>query len=234
MTKVNLSLDEYISVLNHSNLPNTVIVEGKDDIKLYRILEKSGINIFPVGGRNTLLRIFEERHRLKCDNIAFIADKDIWVNIGVPPEYINEKLIFTSGYSIENDVFMDFKCEDILSEKENYDSYKSDLEKYIHWYTLAIYRLDEYDKNLEIAKHPNEIINKFDIFEEDKYLENYPSNLKAEIRQGYPLSIRGKSLIDLFLRNAKGHSIISIFDSIAARLGEKINSLFENVKSIVI
>ncbi|AHG76323.1 hypothetical protein X808_18030 [Mannheimia varigena USDA-ARS-USMARC-1296] len=234
MAEVNLSFDEYISVLNHSNLPNTVIVEGKDDIKLYRILEKLGINIFPVGGRNTLLKIFEERHRLKCNNIAFIADKDVWVNIGIPPEYIDEKLIFTSGYSIENDVFIDFKCEDILSGKDNYDAYKSDLDKYIHWYTLAIYRLNEYDRNLEIAKHPNEIINNFEIFNENKYLENYPNELKAKIRQAYPLSIRGKSLIDLFLRNAKGHSIISIFDSIAARPGEKINSLFENVKSIVI
>ena len=59
--KIHLTEDEIVELLKRSSL-TSVIVEGKDDMTIYRwIEEKIGIskaNFLPCGGRNTLLKVF--------------------------------------------------------------------------------------------------------------------------------------------------------------------------------
>ena len=55
-----------ISTLKHSSL-NTVLIEGKDDLQVYNLMEKNIdnalISFLPCGGRNTLLKVLEEKDR---------------------------------------------------------------------------------------------------------------------------------------------------------------------------
>lgn len=229
----NMTVDEIISTLNHSSLP-TVIVEGKDDIIVYRKLESFGVDVLSAGGRNKVLEIFQRKNELSADKkIVFIADKDTWVNLGVPQEFIHDFLVLTPGYSIENEIFLDLKCTEILENRETINTYNLDRDKYIYWYALAVSRIGSGDPNLEIGKHPNEIINNYSIFESENYTSNYPVELHSKVREEYPLSIRGKSLIDLFIKHARGHTRSSIFDNIAARPGDRIKQLFEKVRALL-
>jgi len=100
--------EELVEVLKRSNLP-TVLVEGADDIEVYRHFEdKIGIrkiDFIACGGRNSLLKIFERRDEFASKKVMYIADKDMWVFTSLPAEY--QSIVFTTGYCIENDLYMD-------------------------------------------------------------------------------------------------------------------------------
>ena len=74
-----LTVDEIIETLKRSSL-TTVLVEGVDDVMIYRWLEDEiGIhnaNFFPCGGRNNLLEIYERRAEFSELKTIFVADKD--------------------------------------------------------------------------------------------------------------------------------------------------------------
>jgi hypothetical protein len=56
-----ISLEEWIALLERSVLP-TIIIEGRDDVIVYREFEKKlNVDVLPVGGRNTILEIFKEK-----------------------------------------------------------------------------------------------------------------------------------------------------------------------------
>ncbi len=80
MGNKSLTIDEIISTLNHSDLP-TVLVEGSDDIFVYRNIEsKIGsrqINFLPCGGRNTLLKIFERKNEIIIKN-ELLKNITVW------------------------------------------------------------------------------------------------------------------------------------------------------------
>src|SRR5450830_1085410 len=95
-----LSLEEIISVLNKTSLP-TVVIEGIDDVVVYRKLEEIfsdvGISVMGVGGRVNLLSIFDRLDEIKSkDFIAFVADRDLWAISDLPKKYVSDRLIFTS------------------------------------------------------------------------------------------------------------------------------------------
>ncbi len=103
-----MTVNEIVSTLTHSSLP-TIFVEGKDDIIVYRQFEKifgaRKVDFFRCNGRATLLEIFKRKDEFAHLNTHFIADKDMWVFVGIPAEY--QDVFFTQGYSIENDLFFD-------------------------------------------------------------------------------------------------------------------------------
>jgi hypothetical protein len=105
-----LTIDDIVATLKRSSLP-TVLVEGKEDIIIYRQIEQlfgaTKINFLPCGGRNTLLKIFERRNEFSNIKTFFIADKDMWVFETPPIEY--HEVLFTTGYCLENDLYIDGK-----------------------------------------------------------------------------------------------------------------------------
>jgi hypothetical protein len=106
--KADLTEDELISAIEHSELP-TVLVEGKCDAYLLRKLESRlsdvGASLLPCGGRDMVLKLFLNRGRFKRNALAFLADQDMWVFTGIPAGFAgNPLLVLTSGYSIENDL----------------------------------------------------------------------------------------------------------------------------------
>lgn len=87
---------------------------------IYRWLEHevgiNNANFFPCGGRDTLLKVFERRDEFKNLKCIFVADKDTFVYIN-PPEKYND-IIWTNGYSIENDLYYGKGIEQLLSIDE--------------------------------------------------------------------------------------------------------------------
>ena len=170
-----LTENEIIATLERSSFPVTILIEGEDDVIIYRRLEQylsTDVDVLGVGGRNTILSIFEKQiikgEILKDKNIIYIADKDIWVNIGIPIEFKNNKIIFTTGYSIENDVFIDAKCDDIIDASDKKQLYADDLQTFLKWYSLALQTTianigtgQDIPSNRAIGKHPLEVFNKF-------------------------------------------------------------------------
>lgn len=99
--------EELLAMLQRSSLP-TVLVEGDDDIIIYRNIEarmqSTRLNFQPCYSRTTLLKLYEQRHTFpKKVKFAFVADSDLYVLSGTPKQY--KDIIFTYGYSIENDLY---------------------------------------------------------------------------------------------------------------------------------
>ena len=233
----NISLEEWVALLERSMLP-TIIIEGSDDVLVYREFEKKlNVDVLPVGGRNTILEIFKEKNtnpKLANKNIIFIADLDTWVYQGLPDEYNSPTLIFTNGYSIENDILRDYGCEDILINTPNiYQKYKEDISKFIQWYALAlqsmIQNINQDNKYRKLSTHPQNILNDFDNFKCLLESECYPESLINELTGDYLRLIRGKSLLAIFTKNLNHHKEKAIFESIAIRPGKYIQRIFDDV-----
>ena len=101
-----------VGMLHNSQLP-TVIVEGKDDHQIYQWVERCAgsqkANVLPVGGKETLLAVYKRRNEFAHLPVAFVADRDLWLFSGIPPDYPD--VIWTEGYSIENDLYADANLE---------------------------------------------------------------------------------------------------------------------------
>ena len=238
-TMHNITVDEAIALLKKTSLP-TIVVEGKEDIIVYRkfekFLEQFKVSTLPVGGRQKVLEIFNRRHEIGLSvKIMFIADLDTWVYTEVPHSFINNDLIFTRGYSIENDIYCDGELFNLL-EKNEQDNYRCDIEKFIKWYTIALYRHLQ-DQSHPISLHPDYVLGpKWQSLLTLENGENYPHELKDKILSDYQHLLRGKSLIDILLRqlNRKGrkarHNSCALLEIVAAKPGALLNRMINEVE----
>ena len=239
-SKAELTVDELIATLNHTHLP-TLVIEGKDDIIIFRRLEEQSANltlsVLPVGGRDKVLAVFKRLAEITSGQaIAFVADKDMYVYSTVPAKYAAGNLIFTDGYSIENDAFRDIDCEKLLTAGEKQE-FAAEMRIFAHWYALSVSR-----SGAEIDAHPNRLLN--DANERARMTtlnpgENYPQDLYETIIADYKKFIRGKSLFQLFQRrmhNARParHNRLALMEMAAANPGPFINALFGKAESILV
>lgn len=203
--KVTMTTDELFATLSRSSLP-TVVLEGKDDLIVFRDLESKfadiQLSVLPVGGRKAVLDLFERYPELAPKKaVAFIADQDFWVVTGVPAGYQSERLLLTTGYSIENDVFVDGDLKRFLS-KEEAEKFTKELVVFVRWYALAFSRFLK-DPGKRFDFHPNHILD--NEAEREKLLaldagEIYPADLQKQILEDYGRLLRGKSLMALLMR----------------------------------
>ncbi len=122
------NVENLVDALRLSNKPN-IIVEGRDDEIIYgTLVERLGrfdVGFFSAGSKDTLLHLYEELS--DCENsgdfrhapVAFIADQDMWLFRGIPNQY--DDIIWTEGYSIENDLYAHVKLRDRVGNKVEYD-----------------------------------------------------------------------------------------------------------------
>lgn len=240
---VTLTVDEIISALQHSSLP-TVIIEGKDDLLVFRGMENEffdiGLSIMPVGGRCAVLEIFKRRFEINnLNKLAFIADQDSWIISGIPQDYLSERLLFTNGYSIENDVYIDGDLERLLNKNEH-QIFLKELKLFMDWYAIAIDRfMSGVDQKLDV--HPNALLD--DKVERAKLMnlqadEVYPAQLRIELEKDYLYKIRGKSLIAVLMRQlsykgrAARHNDKSILENVATRPGPLLHKFNLKIKNI--
>ena len=192
------SVSEIISTIKRSDLLN-VIIEGKDDILVYRKLEKiyfdQDLSLIAAGCRPKVLQVFDEiKSTEELKNCIFIVDQDTWIINGVPLKYSHDRVLTTTGYSIENDVYIDTKIEDIIDTHKNIHEYKDHLEKYIKWFTLALSR----NSSLKITPfkffESENSINKFTLLDNG---EVFNDQLHQDLSQNYHYKLRGKNLLSL-------------------------------------
>jgi hypothetical protein len=110
---------EIIDYLGRTSLP-TLLVEGEDDAIIYRWLEEqlgifSGSVLF-CSGRDVLLSIYRKRATFSHGKIAWLADVDMWKFTSIPADL--QGIIFTTGYSIENDLYAGSQIAALLEESE--------------------------------------------------------------------------------------------------------------------
>lgn len=205
-----MTAEEIISSLSHSKLP-TVIVEGKDDLLIYRWFEKEiqskRIEFFPCGGRTTLFKVYENRAKFSHLPVLFIADQDMFVFTEIPEEY--ENICFTKGYSIENDLFADGE-QNLIEElfPEERIIYQEILESLIEWFAfeVEIYLKDPKDAKFSgITLLSNKkMLDKQASFSSEFLTERdfkTPSQeTVSALSKNYPLKMRGKFLFQVFLK----------------------------------
>src|SRR5436190_17138232 len=112
--KAEITIEEAIATLVRSGLPS-VIAEGQDDFVVLRGIEERcadlGVSIFPVGGKEKALKIWEGLPQGHREKTLVIVDKDMWLFEGTPDNYQVAQILETDGFSIENDLRSDWNWE---------------------------------------------------------------------------------------------------------------------------
>ena len=219
MSKPVLAIDELVATLRHSEKAN-IIVEGDDDIIIYRKLvdrfKANEVDIYPAGGKDPLLRVYEElsdaekKGDFRHAPVTFIADCDMWLFRGIPSCY--DDIIWTEGYSIENDLYSNAKLRGRVGNIAEYDQ---TLDSISMWFA---YKVEEY-----LEKNPPPPKKVFQSFRDEEHvtvghhlnqiipignttlapdLEFLPSDheMVGNVRTAYHLQLRGKLLFQLLVR----------------------------------
>lgn len=211
MNETHLTEDELVALLAHSSL-TTILVEGKTDMSIYRWIEDdlgAKADILVCGCRDTLFKVYNRRREFNHIKTIFLADSDKYVYSSIPIEYSG--IIFTKGYSIENDLYQGCQIETLLTKKED-THFRIALENFIKYYSCQIEKLDTV-KDVNLTQHPHQIldVNNSYALREDQVEGGYhnPSTeIITRIKANYDLLIRGHSLIALllmFLSYSKRH-----------------------------
>lgn len=202
MNETRLTEDELVSVLSHSSL-STILVEGRDDMSVYRWIEDDlelDADILVCGCRNTLFNVYKRREEFKNIKTIFVADSDKYVYSTIPLEY--SEILFTKGYSIENDLYQGRQIEVLLTKKEN-KLFQIALTNFIRYYGCQLEKLLK-GKDVELSQNPHQILdtNNNYVLREEQVEGGYSepsSETVTMLRDNYDLLLRGHSLISLLL-----------------------------------
>jgi hypothetical protein len=190
--------DELISLLKHSSLP-TILVEGKDDVRIYRWLEddinSSGTihaDILPCGCRNTLLKLYGLR--TEFSNVIFIADRDMYVYKSIPSEYSD--IVFTTGYSIENDLYHGRGIENLFDKNDTH-IFGIALDAFLEYYAREVEKCVN-GECFELRRSPQQILDQnYQLKAEYKPQQSPQQKTIAFLKADYDLLLRGHSLFQL-------------------------------------
>lgn len=193
-----LTVEDALATLQRSNLP-TVITEGRDDYRVLRRVENRladiGVDFLPLSGRNTVLSVWEQLPIERRSNVIAIVDLDEWIYKGIPFNYMGENLIYTVGYSIENDILLDCSVDDFLYPSE-ISEFQSELRHVCADHAVQIERCKAGLEYL-IKRHANQILN-----EADKTEDLNPNELKTHeiLISNFKQFMRGKTIFQLIVR----------------------------------
>lgn len=223
-----LTPDEIVAYLKRTSQP-TALVEGCDDKVVYRHLESRlddlDIDCLDCGGRPALLSVFDRRGEFADSPVIFIADKDMWHFTGIPSDYASG-IIFTQGYSIENDLYCRDFFESLLDpdEKRDFDCLIGSLSRWQAFHVVAFTASGsckcDYHLN-QIAPPPGTSLC-------SRHLSSIsfsepPDELVSLIGKSYSLSLRGKTLFQAILRFLSSSSRASKYSKAnLLELGAKI------------
>lgn len=199
------TIENLVIALRLSNKPN-IIVEGKDDEIIYRTLvERLGrfdVGFFSASSKNTLLRLYEELSQYESLGdfrhvpVAFIADRDMWLFSGIPEGYAD--IIWTQGYSIENDLYISAELESFL------ETHQQVLNAVCRWFAFEVEAFLKGDAAY-VAEGLDEIVPRGKTELDDAFLKRRgflpPQEERyQQIREAYGLQLRGKLLFQTLLR----------------------------------
>jgi hypothetical protein len=195
------SVEEILETLKRSSLP-TILCEGRDDMSVLRYLEAKldHASLLACGGRDKLLAVFSRRAEITDLPIAFLADQDTWIFTRIPDEY--QCIVFTWGYSIENDLIAGSGLERLLSREEGV-RFAAALKEIIRWFAFEIDKLPAslpcVDVNLSRVLASETDVLSADFLAEIGFREA-SSEAIAKIGAEYQQFLRGKTWAQLLIR----------------------------------
>lgn len=196
--------DELVALLRRTSLP-TLLVEGTTDAFVYRCLEEQlralDLDVVICGGRSTLLSVFRRRGEYINSLVVCLADRDMWLFTAIPDEYSG--VVWTTGYSIENDAYAGSGVERLLSVAEA-SLFDQLLGNVVQWLAFEV---EEFRAGREVcvAEHLNRVVPIPGVALDHEFLlaRGYRSPTESTIREiesEYPLKLRGKTLFDMLVR----------------------------------
>ena len=168
----------------------------------------------------------------------------MWFFSGIPVHL--QDMVFTEGYSIENDLYIDSNIERILDSEER-KNHSVMIAEVCRWFA---YEVDKYKKGLDYRSDP--VLSRLVPVTGYTCCPNYlrdlgfcepPADLLAEIARNYGLALRGRLLYEIIVRfthapkrgsrkysyaalkelssvyGAKGRLVTRIIDDIRLKLG---------------
>ena len=206
MPRLTPIVDELVSTLRRSRLP-TVVVEGRDDMQIFRwmedLLKIHEIDVFGVGGRPNLLAVYDRRSEFAHLPVAFIADRDKELFTQLPVGY--EDVIWTQGYSIENDLYAgaDPSLENLMDPQEAAE-HRQLLNTIIEWFAFEVEEFLD-GRTPEFNHHCNEVVPQDQTEMDDNFRQRRGfrppnSELQQEIKNEYQFQLRGKLLFQMLVR----------------------------------
>lgn len=196
--KAQIKAADAISLLSRSNLP-TVITEGSDDYRIMRRIEQKlsdlSVDFLPVGGKLTVLEVWKNIPPARKGNVVALVDLDTWMFIGIPNEYQADDLYHTFGFSIENDVFIDAELLRLCDPDEIVD-FKAEIDVISHWFAAQILKVRAGEAP-DFKTHATTVLASNPM---DTPLCEEGLALRRAIRNNYPQILRGKTLLQLLMR----------------------------------
>ena len=197
-----------LHTLKRSKL-STLVVEGVHDKAIYRWIERllavPKIDLLPVGNRDILLDVYRRRSEVDSElPVAFMADLDKWVFDRYDIVDRNYRdIIWTTGYSLENDLYSDGDPEAVYIASNNKDEHERALDKAIKAFAhdVACWAIHGKSPSNEDVK---------------KYVDR--------IKEAYKLRLRGKNLFEVLFEfcGARNHLELcrNVFDTIDLAKGD--------------
>ena len=207
----NMTVDDWVTTLSDPDtyLP-TIIVEGENDIPIYRRIEKyigvQDADVIQVGGRNNLLSLYERRNEFAHLPVAFVADRDLWLFSGIPSVYPD--IIWTEGYSIENDLYAGVDLERLLNAND-VDEHRQVLDSIIEWFAFEV--------GEHLACRPAHVATGLDRvvppgttemdqgFRQSRGFRLPDAKLHQQVKEAYQLQLRGRLLFEMLIRFLNAH-----------------------------
>ena len=209
MANGDMTVDDWIDTFRNTDMP-TVIVEGKNDIPIYRRIEKyigvQDADVIHVGGRNNLLLLYARRKEFAHLPVAFVADRDLWLFSGIPPDYPD--IIWTQGYSIENDLYAGAALEKVLNAND-VDEHRQVLDSIIEWFAFEVEEHLSGEK-AQVATGCNTVVplgqTEMDQgFRNSRGFRSPDEKLHRQIREAYQFQLRGRLLFEMLIRFLNAH-----------------------------
>ena len=206
MPRLTPIVDELVSTLRRSRLP-TIVVEGKTDMQIFRWMEDAlnvhEADVLDVGGRPNLLAVYDRRSEFAHLPVAFIADRDKELFTQLPLGY--EEIIWTQGYSIENDLYAGAEpsLESLMDPHET-DEHRQVLNIIVEWFAFEV---EEFlaGRDYKFDHHCNKIVPLGQTvmdngFRQRRGFRQPNAELEQQIREAYQLQLRGKQLFQMLVR----------------------------------
>ncbi|MXZ19444.1 MAG: DUF4435 domain-containing protein [Caldilineaceae bacterium SB0665_bin_25] len=198
------TVKELVATLRRSALP-TVLVEGQEDMRIYRWVDEGlgsqTAHVLSAGGRENLLCVYKKRHEFADLPVAFVADRDMLLFSGIPSDY--DEVIWTKGYSIENDLYAGTELENLLDAQEAQE-HQQVLDAIVEWFAFEV---EEYlaDRSFRVSNHCNEVVQlgqtrMDENFRRSRGFRPPEEEIHQQIRRDYQLQLRGKQLFQMLVR----------------------------------
>ena len=238
-----LTDDELICAINHSS-ESYIIVEGPDDVMIYRwILEDIDCEglLEPREGCGSVKKLYRRKDEITNPKVIFICDKDTIVYTETIPENYSE-MIYTEGYSIENDLYYGKALEKKLFKKQDIIIFSAVLDSFLRAYACELEKFRE-NRKCNFKIEPECILDKKNDYSLiTNSLNEFKEPAKETIdylKDNYDSLVRGHSLFSL-VRIVLGrkdreikYSIKQLYELCYSNKSDSIIKMQNNIKSIL-